>query len=91
MEGTHARRVVPHERRSGACGEALWTPVGDRRYGGSCNGAFSLDEASAQGRPFELDPVSAMKDAIEDRVDQGGIPKHRKLPPSLMGWCLTSR
>src|SRR6516165_7389633 len=24
----------PHERRSGACGEALWTPVGDRRTGG---------------------------------------------------------
>jgi hypothetical protein len=62
----------PHEQRSGARGEALWTPVGDRATGGHAAGL----SAAPQGRALQLDPVRTMDDAIEDRVGQGGKADH---------------
>jgi hypothetical protein len=47
--------------------------VGDHRHSGSCSGAFGSNEAATQGRAFELDTVSAMENAVEDRVGKGGI------------------
>ena len=72
-EGTRARRAVPSratERRAwgGAVG-----PRGRSRRGASCRRAFGSDKTATQGRSLELDPVSAMNDAIEDRVGQGRI------------------
>src|SRR6266851_8391960 len=71
-----ARRAVPSratERR--AWGGAV-DPRGRSGHGRSCSGAFGGNEVTAQGRPFEFDPVYAVDDAIEDRVGQGGIADH---------------
>ena len=65
----------PHERRSGARGEALWAPVGDP---GTARHAAGL--SAATGRPLELDAMGAVDDAIEDRVGQGGIAEHGAMP-----------
>jgi hypothetical protein len=80
MEGTRARRAVSSratERRAwgGAVG-----PRGRSRHGASCRRAFGSDETAAQGRPFELDPMGAVDDAIKDRVGQGGIAEHDAMP-----------
>src|SRR6202795_2225256 len=73
MEGTRARRAVP----SRATERRAWGGAVDARgrsgHGGSCSRAFGSDETAAQGRPFELDAMGAVDDAIKDRVGQGGI------------------
>src|SRR5436309_8163535 len=66
----------PHERRSGARGEALWAPVGDRAHGRSCSGAFAGDDAATQRWAFEIDTMGAVDDAVENGVGQGGITEY---------------
>jgi hypothetical protein len=73
MEGTRARRVAPlraTERRAwgGAVG-----PCGRLKTQRSCSRAFSRDEPAPQGGPRERDAVSAMENAIADRVAKGRI------------------
>jgi hypothetical protein len=70
----------PDEQRSGARGEALWTPRGRSGHGRSCSGALGGDEMTPQGRALQLDPVRAMDDAVEDRVGQGGIAEYDWMP-----------
>ena len=70
----------PHERRSGARGEALWAPVGDRAHGRSCSGAFAGDDAATQRWAFEIDTMGAVDDAVENGVGQGGITEYLRVP-----------
>jgi len=42
----------------------------------SCRGAFAGDEVAAQRGAFQVDAVSAVDDAIEDRVGEGRIADH---------------
>lgn len=65
----------PRVWRSGARGEALWTPVGDLD-GRSCSGALGGDGRAPHRRAFQLDPVRAVNDAVEDRVTERGIGDH---------------
>lgn len=46
----------PHERRSGARGEALWAPVGDRRHG-----AHAAVLSAATSRRRKEGPLSSMR------------------------------
>ena len=48
-------------------------PRGRSKAQRSCSSAFSSDEPAPQGGPLELDAVSAMENAIEDRVAKGRI------------------
>ena len=52
QEGTHARRGVPHKRRSDARGEALWTPVGDRATDGHAAGLLAATSCRRKDGPF---------------------------------------
>lgn len=45
----------------------------------------------AQRIATQLKPVGIVDDAIQNRVGEGRILEHRRLPPLLTGWCLTSR
>ena len=47
--------------------------------------------ALAQALSGELDAVGIVDEAVEDRVGVSRIPKHRRLPSLLMGWCLMSQ
>ena len=81
MEGTRARRAVPSratERRAwgGAVGSR-----GRSAQRRSCSGAFTGDEPPAQRGAFEVDAMSAMDDAVENGVGEGGIADH--LMPSI--------
>src|SRR5712692_5072333 len=71
-EGTRARRAVPSPTERRAWGGAVG-PRGRSRARPSCSRAFGRDKTAAQGRPFELDAMGAVDDAIEDGVGQGGI------------------
>lgn len=68
--------VTATSRRSGARGEALWTPVGDQATGKSCSWALGSDGRAPQGWAFQLDPVRAVNDAVEDGVTESGIGDH---------------
>jgi hypothetical protein len=45
----------------------------------------------AQAVAAELQAMGVVDDAIENGVSERWLAEHRRLPPSLMGWCLTSR
>jgi hypothetical protein len=47
--------------------------------------------AQPVARSFDLNDDGVMKQAVKQSRGHHGIPEHRKLPPSLTGWCLTSR
>src|SRR6516162_3893945 len=64
----------PHERRSGACGEALWTPVGDRRTGG--HAASPATRWRRSEGPLRSMRLCTVDDAIEDCVAEGRIADH---------------
>lgn len=51
-------------------------PRGRSGGGRSCSGAVGGDELSPQRRAFQLDPVRAVNDAVEDRVTERGISNH---------------
>jgi hypothetical protein len=48
-------------------------PRGRSEHGRSCSGAFGGDKMSAQGWSLELDAMSAVHDAVQRRVGQGGV------------------
>ena len=51
-------------------------PRGRSAHGRSCSGGFGGDKMSAQGWSLELDAVSAVHDAVQRRVGQGGVAEH---------------
>ena len=57
-------------------------PRGRSKAQRSC-GAVSSDEPAPQGGPLELDAVSAMENAIEDRIAKGRIGNY--LMPAIHG------
>ena len=83
MEGTRARRVVPTRAMKRRAWGGAVGPCGRSKAQRSCSGAFSRDEPAPQGGPLELDAVSAMENAIKDRVAKGGIADH--LMPAIYG------
>src|SRR5579863_5262726 len=74
MEGTRARRAATAtslaERRAwgGAVG-----PHGRSGHGRSCSRALGGDELTPHRRAFQLDPMGAVNDAVEDRVTERGV------------------
>src|SRR5437868_2085622 len=51
-------------------------PRGRSGHERSCSRALGGDELTPQGGAFQLDPMRAMDDAVEDGVGQGGIADH---------------
>ena len=74
------------ERR--AWGGAV-VPRGRSEHGRSCSGGFGGDKVSAQGWSLELDAVSAVHDAVQCRVGQGGI-SDDLVPAADRDWLVIS-
>lgn len=55
--------------------------MGDLATGQSCNGALGGDGLTPQRWAFQLDPMGAVNDAVEDRVAERGISLGRHLVP----------
>ena len=61
-------------------------PVGrwdDRAMGRSSN--FLFAGAPAQAVALELDAMSIVNDAIQDRIAESGVTEHRRIPQFLIG------
>ena len=52
---------------------------------------FLFGGLTAQAVAFELDAVCIVNDAVQDRIAEGGIAEHVRVPLFLNGSCLTSR
>ena len=76
-EGTRARRAATATSLAERCawGGAVG-PRGRSGHGRSCSGALGGDRLAPHRRAFQLDPVRAVNDAVEDRVTERGIGDH---------------
>jgi hypothetical protein len=71
-----ATRSDPHESGGAARVGRRCGPRGRSGYGRSCSGALGGDELPPQRWAFQLDPMGAVNDAVEDRVAERGVGDH---------------